>query len=433
MVAVNLARLSPVPLRIALIDGAGDFARGPAFATTRDEHILNVPAAAMGAFPDEPGDFVRWLRETGVPLADESAYLPRYLYAGYLQSLLESAERSEHRIVRMPLEIAEVREESEYAVLLTRDKEIACVATVAVLALGSLPPNQPAGFDVDAIRESPRYFADASAFLRAPQFDPDGGDTLVIGTGLTGLDVILSFRDAAPPGRLIALSRHGRFPLPHAPPGLAARDPFGATALPGTARGAFSQVRAAANAALRERADWRTIIDGVRPRTTELWEGFSPVERRRFLRHVRPLWEAHRHRAPQSSLDAKDALIASGKLVFRAGRLVDAKPIEGGLEVRYVARGTTNIETIRVASVVNCTGRTTDYELDGVARDPLGMGLRARADGRLVDATGNVHERLRAIGWPLRGALYESTAVRELRAQAKALAAELIAARSFQK
>jgi uncharacterized NAD(P)/FAD-binding protein YdhS len=429
MVAVNLARLARAPLRIALIDRSGEFASGAAYATLRDEHVLNVPASAMGAFPDAPNDFVRWLGEVGRATLDDHAYLPRSHYANYLRSLLRSAERGDHDIQRMSVDITGIRGgPGLHGTLLKNGDQVACVAKDIVLALGSMPPSAPAGFDASRIQHDPRYIEDPSAFLQAPWFDPAGGDTLVMGTGLTGLDVILSFHEAAPPGRLIALSRHGRFPLAHAHDPGAPSDPFGDGDLPATARAAVARVRAAVAKAREGNRDWRAVIDGIRPRVAEIWRAFSPAERRRYLRHVKPLWEAHRHRAPKGSLDVKDALIASGQLVFRAARLLDAQPIPGALEVRYVERGTEKVTTVRVASLINCTGRTTGYTLSGVAPDPLGMGLHAHADGRLLDPDGKVLERVHAVGWPLRGALYESTAVRELRAQAHALAARLAAA-----
>jgi uncharacterized NAD(P)/FAD-binding protein YdhS len=431
MVAVNLARRSPVPLQIALIDRRNAFACGAAFSTTCDEHVLNVAAAGMSAFPDAPADFVRWLRESRMePGIDEGAFLPRAVYARYLHSLLEEASRGRHRIERMTLDVVDLHESGDGTVLVARDGA-ACIARCVVLALGSLPPSRPAAFGAD-----PRYVSDPRAFLREPSFDL-AGDTLVIGTGLTALDVILSFHRSASRGRIFALSRRGRFPLPHGSAPAPARDPFAASPLPTTAREAVARVRSAARVEVRAGRDWRAVIDGVRPRTSDVWHGFSPRERKRFLRHARSVWESHRHRAPVASLAVKDEMIARGQLIVLAGRFVDAKDAGDAIEVRYRPRGSPEANELRVAAVINCTGPSTDYAAaeslvanlaarGGVVCDGLGMGLNARRDGRLVDAAGNVHDRLRAIGWPLRGALYETTAVRELREQAHVLAADLV-------
>jgi uncharacterized NAD(P)/FAD-binding protein YdhS len=263
------------------------------------------------------------------------------------------------------------------------------------------------------------------------------GDTLVIGTGLTALDVILSFHRSASRGRIVALSRRGRFPLPHTVPAAHPRDPFAEGPLPTTAREVVARVRSAAKAEVREGRDWRAVVDGLRPRTADVWEGLSMRERRRFLRHARSVWESHRHRAPVASLAVKDDMLASGKLTVLAGRLIDASDAGDALEVQYRPRGAADVQRLRVAAVINCTGPSTDYASaeslvanlaasGGVVCDGLGMGLHARRDGRLVDAAGNVHDRLRAIGWPLRGALYETTAVRELREQAQIVATDLV-------
>jgi uncharacterized NAD(P)/FAD-binding protein YdhS len=431
MVAVNLTRRSTVPLRIALIDRRNAFACGVAFSTTRAEHILNVAAAGMSAFPDAPADFLRWLRETPGEDVDGGAFLPRDVYARYLESLLEEASRGRHLIERMTFDVVDLRDGDDGAVLIARGGAAACTARSVVLALGSLPPVRPSNFGADA-----RYVSDPRTFLREPSFDL-AGDTLVIGTGLTALDVVLSFQRSPSRGRIIALSRRGRFPLPH---GLAAaqpRDPFAAGPLPTTARELVARVRSAALVEVRAGRDWRAVIEGVRPRTADLWHGLSSRERRRFLRHARSAWESHRHRAPATSVAVKDEMIARGKLVVLAGRLVGANGDGDAIEIRYRSRGSGATESVRVAAVINCTGPSTDYVAaeplvanlaasGGVVCDGLGMGLHARRDGRLIDAAGNVHDRLRAIGWPLRGVLYETTAVRELREQASVLASDLV-------
>jgi uncharacterized NAD(P)/FAD-binding protein YdhS len=57
---------------------------------------------------------------------------------------------------------------------------------------------------------------------------------------------------------------------------------------------------------------------------------------------------------------------------------------------------------------------------------PLALGIAAQPSGALIDAQGDVSQRLFAMGPPLRGMWWESTAVTDVASQAKALADRLV-------
>jgi len=61
MTAVNLARVGTWPLRVCLINSGHPTGRGVAYGTRRAEHLLNVAARNMSAFPDHPNHFLDWL------------------------------------------------------------------------------------------------------------------------------------------------------------------------------------------------------------------------------------------------------------------------------------------------------------------------------------------------------------------------------------
>ncbi|MCB1077017.1 MAG: FAD/NAD(P)-binding protein, partial [Verrucomicrobiae bacterium] len=90
LTAVNLVRLSRQPLRITLINHARPAGRGIAYGTRRPEHLLNVAARNMSAFPDWPDHFVRWLRTRSeydsVPDHElREKFIPRMTYGDYLR------------------------------------------------------------------------------------------------------------------------------------------------------------------------------------------------------------------------------------------------------------------------------------------------------------------------------------------------------------
>jgi uncharacterized NAD(P)/FAD-binding protein YdhS len=249
---------------------------------------------------------------------------------------------------------------------------------------------------------------------------------LLIGTGLTAVDVALSLtatgRRAAP---ITAVSRRGLLPLSHhntaAPPAVPVLDGCR------TLRDVVRAVRVAARAS----ADWRAIVDGLRPRLDQLWAAFTPAEQEAFLRHLARPWECHRHRMAPEVAARIAALRTAGTLRVRPGGVRSITPEPGGgmlVDLESAAE--------RFAAVVNCAGPgrlpgaapavIRDLLDAGLARvGPHRLGLDVDPAGRLVGADGSVQPRLWVLGPLRRGVLWETTAMPEIRAQARRLAADL--------
>ena len=257
---------------------------------------------------------------------------------------------------------------------------------------------------------------------------------LLIGTGLTMVDTALTLAERNHEGRIHALSRHGKLPHVHQP-GVAA-SPRDALSAPGSMRSLVKTLRREASDGS---ADWRGVVDGLRPTTASLWRGLSESERRRFLRHLRAYWDVHRHRMAPAVDETLQSLRRSGTLRLHAGRLRGFELMdEQWVEVRARPRGVIFDATFRVQHVINCTG--PDVSLgrghpllrnlleSGLGRtDALGLGLDTDAEGALLDAEGRVSGALFTLGSLRRGELWESTALPEIRAQASVLARSLLA------
>lgn len=435
LVALNATRLAPRPLRVALLDRRGAFGTGLAYAASHGEALLNVPAGAMGAFPDDPGGFVRWLRDEAGIEADalpSAPYAPRRLFGAYVGALLAAARHAGHVIDPLVADVVDLRRAADGWACIGVDAGAVAVGRHVVLALGTPPPSDPLP-GMNGLRRDSRYRANPWLPLIDLQVE-SGQSILVLGTGLTALDVIYELVAGGSTSHIYALSRRGGFPLAHAAQP-SAPVPFTARPLPTTLRALLREVRAAVAA---NGGDWRAVIDGLRLDAAELWAGLDAAERRRFMRHLRPFWNRHRHRAPARVLAAKDALVAAGQVELVTGRLVELRDAGGALEAVVAANGARR--TLRVARVVNCTGPGARYAphdqplVDALVRrgelcyDPDSFGLRAAADARLVDARGRPHPDLWTIGWPMRGVRFETTAVREIREHARDLAAALVRA-----
>jgi len=437
LTAVHLLRRQPVPLRVLLIERSGRFGPGIAYGTHDERHLLNVPAERMSAFEDEPDHFRAWASRR-LPALEPGAFLPRRLYGAYLRELLEEAEAqaSPGMLERVVGEVVDVRRREKALELQLADgRRIAC--SRCVVATGS--PSGPAPTELP---EDPRVVRDPWATPLGAA--PADGSTLLVGTGLTAVDLVLSHTAAvaggtAPAGPLLALSRRGRLPHAHLP-GL--RTPAPAPPLPGGAAtlAELERLLLAHAAQMRGQGyDWRDVVDGLRPVTPALWRLLPIGERRRFVRERARGWEVRRHRMAPPVAARLAHLRATRRLRTAAARLLGARAVRDAVEVD-VAAADGGVRTLRCARVVVCTGACADLTCtpdrlvrallrEGLATaDSLRLGLRATAGGALVDARGDADGRLLTLGPLRRGELWETTAAGEIRVQAQQLADELMAA-----
>ncbi len=426
------------PFQVYLIERSGKFTAGVAYSTSSMGHLLNVPAGRMSAFPDDADHFLRWARQQDSKISG-GTFVPRPMYGRYLASILEEADAAAGeavRLTRVPRGAAGLRVRGQgVSVELEGGSEV--TADDAVLAIGNFPPGNPWVED-SAFYRSWRYAKDPWG-TGALDVEPDG-EVLLIGTGLTMVDIAIALKERGHRGTIHAVSRRGLLPQPHRvsirPPTSHPR-PKSLDQWPRTALGLLRSLRAEVRAAAARGIDWREVVTSLRHDTPALWQSLDERERARFLRHVRPFWETHRHRAAPESATPIAELIARNELVVHAGRVLGYSEDATGVRVRMLPRGEESETALRVARVINCTGPETDLRkvedafvqrlvADGLVRpDALGLGLETDAHGTIVDRTGRVQERLMLVGPLRKGQLWENTAVPELRGETLAMAKRL--------
>jgi uncharacterized NAD(P)/FAD-binding protein YdhS len=438
--AVNLARLATTPLAVTVFNHRYPPARGVAYGTRRPEHLLNVPARNMSALADRPDHFVEWLRArgdfAGVPLpALREQFIPRRVYGDYLQALLEQARSpAGGGKVRIDWVEAEVQDivPGPAGVRVVASGGRSLVADKVVLATGHLPPAEPEGLDLD----HPRCIRDPWQDWEGRLPDP-GSPVLLLGTGLTALDVFLTLDALGWRGKVHAVSRNGLLPLPHAPAAdypdfkgedLAGLDLEGMWAL---LRGHCAKARALGIGP-------GALVDKVRAWTQRLWQGLGVADKRRFLREFRARWNVARHRAPQAAYRKVTDAIAGGRLEVHKGR-VRSLPSDAACVRVAVDDGTGAERVLEAGALFNCTGPQEGCTLAGstllrnllarglVAADELGLGIRVTADFAALERGGERSPHLLALGSILKGTLWETTAVPELRQQAFRVAESIAA------
>lgn len=401
--------------------------RGVAYSGTLPYQPLNVVVGRMSLFSKDPEHFWRWIQahreQYGTALSDVDlhAFVDRRIYGDYVQDTFQ--QEAGDRVQRV----------QEGVVGLTSGEqgcEVKCASGQSflvdrvVLAWGNLQPKLPL-----PLREVPGIVADPWSAETAQRIQPED-DVLLVGTGLTMVDWAVSLAQKGHKGRIIALSRHGKLPRPHAPHGNWPAPETWPKSLPEL----LGVLRAEARKADAAGVSWIGMMDGIRDSTASIWQQLNVEERQRFLRHLVTLWDIHRHRMPGASWAHLEALRENGQFALLAGRIQACQPdASGGFSFSYVPRGTNSAEHLQVRHVINCTGPESDianmqdplisdlYAQGLIARDALGLGLWANHTGHPLKKDGAPWEEAIVLGSLRRAELWESTALREIREQAEQL------------
>jgi uncharacterized NAD(P)/FAD-binding protein YdhS len=188
------------------------------------------------------------------------------------------------------------------------------------------------------------------------------------------------------------------------------------------------------------------VIDALRPLTQDLWDTLPETERARFLRHLRPWWDVHRHRMAPSIAQRIDEARQRHQLIVAKGRIAAFHRAACGVEVEYRVGGRCETDSLHVDRIINCSGPSCDFDRvanpliqnllhTGRARpDNLRLGLDVTPQGALRAADGAISQQLYAIGPITKGLFWEMTSVPDIRRQCELLAthiAQISASRCF--
>ena len=410
------ARLAERGLASTVIDRTGDFGPGVAYATPFDGHLLNVRANRMSAMEDRRDDFVRWLEVHHPGQADPEGFAPRRLYGLYIQDRLAAVEAAHPgRITCVTGEAAGL---DGATVSLANGRRIE--ADAVVLATGNPAPRTTGGGD--------RVIGDPWAEGALDRIGPEDA-VILVGSGLTMVDMVLWLSARGWQGRATALSRRGLKPRAHGPHHNAALAPTEAL-LSGPPSRRLAEARR-----LSRGGDWREVMEGLRPLTAGLWAEADTATRARWLRHLRPWWDVHRHRLAPDIAAAIAALETDRRLRIVAGRMRRVETVDDAVTVDWRPRRGPEQPPLRGRWLIDCTGPGHAPEADplfgpliaaGRARaDPLKLGLDVDADGRARTADGAADPRLFVLGPPARAAFWETVAVPDIRQRIERLADRL--------
>jgi uncharacterized NAD(P)/FAD-binding protein YdhS len=432
-VTAALLRAGNSSLSVILIEREGQPGLGVAYGTPCSGHLLNVRAQNMSAVAEDPLHFLHWVRLHYDCSAQPDDYLPRQVYGRYVQAVLKEAGEasSAHFEWKHDEAVAITAVNGKVEISLHSGSTI--VADKVVLALGNFPPADPKF--PGKTEFSPRYISNPWDAHTIEEIGK-GEDVLLVGSGLTSVDVVITLRERGHQGKVHILSRHGFLPQTHKH-----TEPWPAfwnEESPRTALGLLRLIRSEIGKAEANGGDWRAVIDSLRPFNQKIWRSLPRHEQMRFLRHLRAYWDVHRHRVAPQIGQMLAGEMGKGNVEVHAGRITNYSEDLDHIVVTYHERTDGESKTVRVERVINCTGpdanirRIQDpllknlFQHNLVQPDAISLGLDTAESGAILDNRGVASDFIYTLGPLRKGNLWESIAVPEIRVQASQLAIELI-------
>ena len=435
LTALHLVRKLNLPAHIYLIEKRAEaLYRGHAYSSQLDYEPLNVPAGKMSAFNHLPYDFFTWLKterqavsETEITL---DSFVSRRWFGDYLTEKLQQFS-DQNKQVKIESIIAEVNDISFNTVIAGYDLQLninqSIVANYLVFATGNEAP-------ADVFSDKELALLNGHYVSNPWAVNPFKGlqsndDILIVGTGLTMVDHVVSLKKQQHAGHIYCFSRNGYLPLPHTD-----TSQNYVFELPNEAKGLadiFSELRKNISVAGKKNIQWQNTLDALRGKTSRLWKLMDLDSRKLFLKRLRTFWDIHRHRMPLASAEALNQLQHAGQLEFVSGTATGIERVGDELVFKFKTKRGNELRNINVKRIINCTGPPGDYYKTGntliknlltkgwMKQDQLKIGIVTGVRGEIIKANGVVLQNSFSIG-PLRKATeWETTAIREIRIQAE--------------
>jgi uncharacterized NAD(P)/FAD-binding protein YdhS len=419
------------PFRLTIVEPRFSLGRGVAYGGDHPLHLLNVRTRDLSVRAGQPGDFLNWAfrqldqgeNHAGLHEGLAHTFLPRQLFGEYVRQRLfevvESRGDLEFNLVNAAA-TGVIAKQGRYQIGF--DCALPLTADVVILATayglqspsmtGALPPYDGIGTG---------QFAQASSMA-------------LIGSGMTMVDVLLTARREGFQGAAIVISRRGQLPQPHAPKGVVPQQ----VGLPRSKRVASltAAIRIACEAAEAHGRPWQAVINGLRPSLQDIWQELPVAEQARFLRHLSPYWDAHRHRLPIEVHGRIQTEFAEGRARLLRGRVTEVERRAGGFRLALRRPGKDGVEIMDADLAFDCTGHKPDlgsplikslFDQGLACPDAHRLGLAVEANGAVKGDRAGIPRGLFALGPLCQGSLWEITAVPEIVRQSDAAAIEIAA------
>jgi uncharacterized NAD(P)/FAD-binding protein YdhS len=444
MTAVHLMNQADMPLNIIIINTRFPLITGIAYATHYPGHLLNVPVESISALDKQEFHFFNWLYQhddfKNIPAETlKKSFAPRKVYAEYLRSIWDEAVANKNVSVNLQLVEDEVINvvPNQQGFKLELKAADPIQAGYVVLATGNAIPKNPPIAD-PSFYDSPLYYKNPWNDQCVQNLKSER-DILIVGNSLTMIDAVISLLANGFSKNIYTVSPHGFAIMPddqQVPP--YDRNILSEISRPYQLHDLVSLINKHMKHCEKEGLSKLAVVNSIRHKLQQIWIDFSLTDKRTFLKRISPMWNAWRHRTPADMYKRISSLIDTGKLTPITGRLAGFTEKGGYVEARILDKKANKEIMLKVERVINCTGSQIEVRLPGtvlnnmfntglISHDPVNIALNADAQtGAVIDADGKTSTQIYTLGNNVKGILWESTAVPEIRAQAENIATGLI-------
>ncbi len=460
--AIQLLRRTAVPLDIAVVEPREHLGRGLAYSAIDPDHRLNGSVDAHCVDPEQPDALRQWCMETGLFHRDPECLLPNghaFIRRGDFGEFLSDqlAKLASER--RLGSTVRHVRDLAVAATVVDGQAQVTTAngSTVAgalmVIATGN--PPQALRFPLDPKdRSRPQFIAQP---LEPGSLDrvPADAKVLVVGGGLTALDVVSTLIRQQRARQIHVVSRHGLRPRPQAPAilsfdGTRCRQaavvdlhrpiPDYLKEVPRTARHWCVALRAEIGRAADAGRPWQEPFDAVRDVVWRLWPQLPLDQKLRFLRRLRVFYDVHRFRAPPTNLAIVLSAEAQGRVTFSAASVASVRYLdsEERVEVELLETASAERTWSEFDAVINCTGLDWTnaclhnpvlqslVDQGRLRRHPTGMGFDVSVLCEALDCEGSANPLLRVVGPPTSGVFGDPLGVSFIAGQAQRIVPDIL-------
>ncbi len=405
MALYYLAKKSVQNIKVIIFDKSAKTGLGPAFSSFSPHYILNVPTEKMSAFSDKPQDFCQFVEKNYPQIWQEvgaKGFAPRKIYGEYIDALTKAAlieaKNNNVEVEFVEEDVVEIADIDQNFILNTASKK-SYKASEILLATSFSQSELPYKFDNKKFIK--KLWDKGVLNFHQGEFVVDEKICL-IGSGLTTVDVIVGLKNKNFRGKIIAISRRGNFPRKHF-----AENPIKSPIISvADAKNGivFLCLKFRKFLAANPQFDLCQAIDFIRPITKELWQNLDAKNRKLFLRLL-PYWNIFRHRAPASSIEIIEEMIATKQLEIKKCGVKKIEEKNAKFEVE------TKDDKMLCDYVVNCLGFEFRAEKYPLLNQMLGANL-LKKDLFLVSSN---HSKIHLLGGLNISRDFECTAVPDLR------------------
>ncbi len=432
LTAIHLLQKLKQPAVVYLVEKAETkLYRGAAYSSTLFYEPLNVPLAKMSAYALTPDSFFDWVKQHRNADALKTDFVSRRWYGDYLTAQLYEAQANVAEGVKFETVIGEVtdiskQKERNYELLLENGETLQ--ADFLVFATGNELPGEIISKEEKELLGK-NYVANSWTVNPFEHLAPNDS-VLIIGTGLSMIDLAVSLKKQNHQGKIYALSRNGLLPKPH---GNAPVYQLSKDVLSEDIEQLYQNILSEIELAKQSNIGWISVLDALRPQSVNIWKTLSKESKKLFLQKYRNRWDIHRHRIPASSAVEIEAMIKQGQFEVLTGSVSKVERTGEAFSVQY-----NTASVVLVNYVINCTGPSGDYTKTGntllknliakgmMKQDELLIGIETGEAGEILKQGNTPLQNAFAVG-PLRKANeWESIAIAEIRVHAEQTAQAIL-------